>query len=692
MRTPVHRLRIPLRLVPLAGAVLCLAAPALAGPTFTVNSTLDIPGGGDLADGVCETAPGNGVCTLRAAVMEGSHVPGGGATVRLAAATYPLTRAPGVGDEESSGDLDVAVAMTIEGVGASASVIEAGGIDRILDVTGGPVIVRGIGMHGGHPSSAYGGCVQNAAELAIEDALLSGCLAMHGAGIANNGTGSLSIARTVLDGNETDAAGLGGGVYNETGATLHVEDSAFENGIATGGAGVATSGTATIERTVFRGNQSGHFYGDNSYGAGGAIDHLSGSTVVVNSSLIGNRSFVRGGGISASSGSIELVHVTITGNLANVADQLTAGSSGGGIYAADGAAVMLRNSIVAENAAGSLRFSPNECAGSIVSGDYNRIGARGTCTLTGATAHVNATNLGTIVAPLAPTGGFAATQSPLEAPAIPLASCSDALGAPLTIDGRGYTRDASGACDIGAISSDTALRPSTPMGVELLPNSGAAGSETGVAPTGSEKADPPFWSQTTPGLEQLAYGEPGGFPAPGDAPPQGGSYFFAGGFSDSAWARQRFDLRDLAAAIDAGSVGYRVSGFFGGYAEQNDRAYLELYFLDDNGAPHPDEVTIGGFDAADRGNVTKLLFDSARGTIPTGTRTVEAALRMSRAPLAEPYNDGYADELSLVLPEPAPALACATLSGVAAHRSRRPCRATIRSAARSSDDHSDSGS
>ena len=42
---------------------------------FTVNSTVDAvdanPG-----DGVCETAPGNGACTLRAAVQEANDLPG----------------------------------------------------------------------------------------------------------------------------------------------------------------------------------------------------------------------------------------------------------------------------------------------------------------------------------------------------------------------------------------------------------------------------------------------------------------------------------------------------------------------------------------------------------------------------------------------------------------------------------------
>jgi CSLREA domain-containing protein len=66
------------------------------GPTFVVNSTADIPATAPLDDGVCETSVGNHQCTLRAAIMEANHVPGGGATVRVPAGTYVLTIPPGV--------------------------------------------------------------------------------------------------------------------------------------------------------------------------------------------------------------------------------------------------------------------------------------------------------------------------------------------------------------------------------------------------------------------------------------------------------------------------------------------------------------------------------------------------------------------------------------------------------------------
>jgi CSLREA domain-containing protein len=60
----------------IAGVFLTVSAQ---GATFTVNSQADIVGAAPLTDGICATAYNNGVpnCTLRAAIMEANHAPGG---------------------------------------------------------------------------------------------------------------------------------------------------------------------------------------------------------------------------------------------------------------------------------------------------------------------------------------------------------------------------------------------------------------------------------------------------------------------------------------------------------------------------------------------------------------------------------------------------------------------------------------
>jgi len=165
----LHHVRIGMRVLSVLLVVgLASSGAATAQPTFTVNSVLDIPGGGDLADGVCETAAGDGICTLRAAVMEANRVPGGGASVVVPANRYVLTRPPVVETEEASGDLDVLVAMTIEGDGASATVVEANAIDAVFDVSGGPVFMRRLGVESSSPLDGNR-CIRNSGDLTLSD-------------------------------------------------------------------------------------------------------------------------------------------------------------------------------------------------------------------------------------------------------------------------------------------------------------------------------------------------------------------------------------------------------------------------------------------------------------------------------------------------------------------------------------------
>src|SRR3990172_7397658 len=90
--------RLPLRLFAvLALALLAtMALPAITARSapiiFTVNSTLD-QGDANPADGVCETAPGSGICALRAAIQQ-SNANLGTDTVAFAIGSGLQTIAP----------------------------------------------------------------------------------------------------------------------------------------------------------------------------------------------------------------------------------------------------------------------------------------------------------------------------------------------------------------------------------------------------------------------------------------------------------------------------------------------------------------------------------------------------------------------------------------------------------------------
>src|SRR5438874_2252898 len=115
-------------------AAWCVASASAA--TFTVNSSVDavdaIPG-----DGICETVRGNGVCTLRAAIQETNALTGPNEIV-LPSGTYTITipgRFEGFGIYRSAiGQFDITNDLTINGAGASTTIIDGNNLDRVFHV------------------------------------------------------------------------------------------------------------------------------------------------------------------------------------------------------------------------------------------------------------------------------------------------------------------------------------------------------------------------------------------------------------------------------------------------------------------------------------------------------------------------------------------------------------------------------
>ena len=152
-------------------------------------------------------------------------------------------------------------------------------------------------------------------------------------------------------------------------------------------------------------------------------------------------------------------------------------------------------------------------------------------------------------------------------------------------------------------------------------------------------------------LTVVQYNVPGGFPLSTDPGPSArGSNYFAGGNNASSSAAQTINVAAGAASIDTGTATYSLSGWLGGFSSQDDNATLTVTFRN-AGATAIGSATIGPVTAADRGSATGMLLRNAAGVIPTGTRTIDVVLQLTR--VNGTYNDGYADELSLVLAGPA---------------------------------------
>lgn len=155
----------------------------------------------------------------------------------------------------------------------------------------------------------------------------------------------------------------------------------------------------------------------------------------------------------------------------------------------------------------------------------------------------------------------------------------------------------------------------------------------------------------------------GAFPSLADpGPVNRGLNFFSGGFTDPSIGHQKIDITSVASSIDLGSTRYELSGFLGGFSSQGDHAVLTANFLDDQNAPLG-FAAIGSVTNIDRNNITGLLERSTDGIVPIGTRSIQIALALNRN--VGPYNDGYADNLSLKLtPVPLPTAAALFVPGL----------------------------
>src|SRR5690606_37164132 len=103
--------------------------------TYTVTDFGDVADAAP-GDGTCETAPGNGGCTLRAAIQE-ANAAAGPAVIALPQGTFTLSLTGTGEDAATTGDLDITDTLTITGAGAGRTFIDAAGIDRVFHVHAG---------------------------------------------------------------------------------------------------------------------------------------------------------------------------------------------------------------------------------------------------------------------------------------------------------------------------------------------------------------------------------------------------------------------------------------------------------------------------------------------------------------------------------------------------------------------------
>lgn len=266
-------------------------------------------------------------------------------------------------------------------------------------------------------------------------------------------------------------SGGGGGVLSDGSSTVFIRNCHVTGNLATGnGGGVRNvNGALTIENSTVSGNTASNQGGGGVYSSGGTL-------AIVNSSVSGNRKLNgngndNAGGIWVGGGSATITNSTVT-------DNQSAGANGtGGINQSGGAAVTIRNSIVAGNR--NNQTLP-DVSGAFTSNNFNFIGNVGAATgFNGMADQVGnaAAILDPRLLPLAVNGGTTPTHAlKASSPAIDkgssFGSTSDQRGNTRPFDFAGIAPAAGGDnADIGAFERQAAQASNTAPIISAAPAS-----------------------------------------------------------------------------------------------------------------------------------------------------------------------------------------------------------------------------
>jgi hypothetical protein len=423
--TFIRRASLALALVGVVASLFVAPGAASAKSTiFAVDSTRDLADI-DLADNVCDAAPGTeGTCTLRAAVMQANATPGQ-QIIRLGASVYRLSLAGDGDDNGVKGDLDIKDDTIIAGTraGKAVSTIDATGLgDRVFEVKA-PLNVQNVVVKGGsRPDFIGGGFLVFGGTLRLADSVVTGNRARSGGGIYSFSQTTVELQRSVVDGNTSVEEG--GGI--RAAGTTNIVESTISNNRVTGpganglfalGGGIVSYGNLRVERSTLHAN-------DAQSGAGLATQN--GGAVVESSTISANHATVSGGAISAFSTSKLL--------LQNSTVALNSAPELGGIRTSG--LVEFSNTIMSNN-------QPANCSPLFVFIGNSTLSSDTTCKFQGVN---NQTNVDAKLGLPAFNGGKTLTYALLPgSPAID-------RGAPTcpALDQRGVARPQNGKCDIGA--------------------------------------------------------------------------------------------------------------------------------------------------------------------------------------------------------------------------------------------------
>lgn len=109
-------------------------------------------------------------------------------------------------------------------------------------------------------------------------------------------------------------------------------------------------------------------------------------------------------------------------------------------------------------------------------------------------------------------------------------------------------------------------------------------------------------------------------------------------------ATQTIDVSAASVLLASGQVKFVLSGWLGGYSDQNDNAVLSVQFVGATGQALG-KASIGPVLSDARNGTSGLIQRSTSGIVPAGTTKIEVMLTMTKTDGSD--NDGSADDLSL---------------------------------------------
>jgi hypothetical protein len=434
-----------------------------------------------------DTTPGGSSGQLRKLINDAAS----GDTIVVPACTITLTGAA-VDNANQTGDLDVNKSLTIQGAGASSTIIDGSALDRVFDINplGTPSVVvtlTGLTIRNGKAASESGGGlrISNAASVTLRDSVVTANTTdVVGGGIRGEIATSLTLVRTTVSNNTATVFG-GGAAGIDTVGFLTVTNSTISGNTSSGtGNPLAAGGIAYggLSLTVTGSTISGNSVAAADSGAGILLTGANSSTLT-NTTISGNSNLGLAPGAGAvmhrSSGQLTVTNSTLVGNTA-----LGAAGNGGLVVRATGD-FRLKNTIVASN-------TPENCSilstGTILSHEPN-LDSGNTCVLSAAAGDL--VNTDPKLGPLQNNGGPTLTHAPLTGS--PVIDVGTNAGCPAT-DQRGVLRPLDtthpglSVCDLGAVEVDTlgfitaslaldtaTVHPGTPLqGTATVSNTGEA--------------------------------------------------------------------------------------------------------------------------------------------------------------------------------------------------------------------------